>query len=130
MNLVANTATVAGNVTNNNEIITTGAGNLILAGTAGQDILGDGTGTFGSLRLNNAAGAEVKAPITVGGTLNLQTGLFYINNHELTITETGTITGTFSANVMVRTNGVLSDGGIRKLYPASAHDFTFPFGVT
>jgi hypothetical protein len=130
MNLVANTATVTGNITNNNEILTTGAGNLILAGTAGQDILGDGTGIFGSLRLNNAAGAEVKAPITVGGTLNLQTGLFYINNHELTITETGSITGTFGANVMVRTNGVLSDGGIRKLYPASAHDFTFPFGVT
>lgn len=129
-NLLSNTATVTGNVTNNNEIQTTSSGILILAGTAGQDIFGDGTGIFGSMRLINAAGAEAKAPITVNGALNLQTGLFYINNHELTITETGTITGAFNANLMVRTNGVLSDGGIRKLYPAGAHDFTFPFGVT
>ena len=129
-NIVNNTTTVLGNVSNNNEVITVGAGNLILAGAAVQDILGDGTGVFGSVRLNNPAGAEAKAPLSVRGVLNLQSGLFYINNHELTITETGSITGAFSANLMVRTNGVLSDGGIRKLYPAGAQDFTFPFGVT
>jgi hypothetical protein len=56
--------------------------------------------------------------------------LFYINNHQLTLGQAATVTGTFSQNTMIRLNGVLSDGGIRKLVPATAQDFTFPIGVT
>lgn len=130
LNLGANQMTVIGSVTNNNTVSTAGGGFLILAGLAGQDIMGDGTGIFGSVRLNNLAGAELKAAATINSQLNLQSGLFYINNHELTLTETATVTGTFNANTMIRTNGVLSDAGVRKLYPTGAQNFTFPIGVT
>ncbi|MFN5371243.1 MAG: beta strand repeat-containing protein, partial [Bacteroidia bacterium] len=125
-------ATVNRNVTNNSTISTSGVGNLILASAAAQDIFGDGSGVFGSLRINNTSGAgvELRAPISVLGTLNLQAGLFYINNHLLTLGTSATVSGTFSANSMIRTNGVLSDGGIRKMVPAGAQDFTFPIGVT
>lgn len=129
-NMGSNIGTVIGSILNNRTIIN-GAGSVLIAnGTSVQDILGNGNGVFGNLRLNNLAGAEMKAPATVTGELNLQAGLLYINNHLLTFGENATVTGTFSQDRMIRVNGVLSDGGIRKLYPASGQDFTFPFGVT
>lgn len=130
LNLNGSIATVIRNVTNNTAINTSGAGNLIIAGSAAQDIFSSSNGVFGSMRINNLAGVELRAPINVMGTLNLQAGLFYINNHQLTLGQAATVTGTFSQNTMIRTNGVLSDGGIRKLVPATAQDFTFPIGVT
>jgi fibronectin-binding autotransporter adhesin len=130
MILNGSNATVSRNITNNSTISTLGAANLILNGSAAQDIFGNGSGVFGAMRINNLAGVELRAPISVMGVLNLQAGLFYINNHILTLGTAASVTGTFSANTMIRTNGVLSDGGVRKMVPATAQDFTFPIGVT
>ncbi len=130
MNMGTSTATVRGNILNNGTI-SNGSGSFLIAnGTSVQDITGNGNGVFGNLEINNSAGAELKAAISVDGELRLTNGLFYINNHLLTIGELGTITGTFSPSRMIRVNGVLSDGGIRKLFPAGPQNVLLPFGVT
>jgi hypothetical protein len=129
-NSAANLATVTGNIINNQTHTSTGAGYLVLGGTSSQTIGGNGNGVFGSLRVNNAAGVDLEAQATVNGDMNFVAGLFYINNYQLTLGELSTVTGTLNSSTMIRLNGVTSDGGVRKLYPASASDFTFPVGVT
>ena len=126
----ANLATVTGNIINNQTHTSSGAGYLVLGGTSGQNINGNGSGIFGNVRMSNAAGVDLQTAPTINGDLNFVSGLLYINNNQLTLGTTSTVTGTLNANSMIRLNGVTSDGGVRKLYPASASDFTFPVGVT
>ncbi len=130
LNTAGNLATVLGNVINNRTHTSSGAGYLVMGGSSNQTISGNGSGVFGNLRMSNAAGIDLDNPITINGDLNFVAGLFYINNNQLTLGLTSTVTGTLNASSMIRMNGVVSDGGLKKLYPASAHDFTFPVGVT
>lgn len=125
-----NLATVLGNITNQGGHSSTGAGYIIMGGTSPQTISSSGTAIFGSLRLSNAAGGETTCPITVNGDLNLVSGLFYINNHLLTLGVSASVSGTFTSSSMIRINGVTSDGGVTKNYPNSPLDFTFPIGTT
>ena len=126
----ANTITALGNVTNSEVVTSSAGGFFVLAGTSPQTINGNGSGGFGNLRLNNVGGAEITAPITINGELNLANGIFYINNHLLTLGENSSVTGSFNMDNMIRTNGVLSDGGVRKLFGPGSANFTWPFGVT
>ncbi|MEX1190046.1 MAG: T9SS type A sorting domain-containing protein [Bacteroidia bacterium] len=128
-NVQNNTSTVLGDVTNNVNVLA-GTGNFILAGSSTQLINGNGLASFDNLRLENTTGADLTAPITINKDLNINQGILYINNHLLTIGETATISGTMNSNMMIRLNGVVSDAGIKKLFPASAGSFTFPFGTT
>ena len=125
-----NLATVAGNVTSNKIHTSIGAGYLVMGGTSNQIFSGNGSAQYGSVRVSNAAGIETENAMRINGDLNFTAGLFYINNHELTLGESATVSGTINASSMIRMNGVPSDGGVRKLYPATAYDFTFPIGVT
>ena len=130
LNGSTNTITVVGNILNNRNHSSVTPGYLVLAGSAVQTISGNGNGVFGNVRINNAAGIDLSAPATINGDLNFQAGLFYINNNLLTLGTSATTSGTLNQSTMIRLNGVLSDGGVRKMYPASALDFTFPIGVT
>jgi fibronectin-binding autotransporter adhesin len=125
-----NNITVLGSIINNVDINNTGAGYFISNGTSQQVISGNGLGTFGNFRVNNAAGIETTVPLTISGDVNFVNGIFYINNNLLTLTETATISGTTNESRMFRLNGVLSDGGVKKLYAASPQNFTFPIGIT
>ncbi|MEZ5172226.1 MAG: T9SS type A sorting domain-containing protein [Bacteroidia bacterium] len=125
-----NTVTVAGDVLNNAIHTTTGSGYLVMGGTAVQTINGNGSGVFGNVRMNNAAGVNLNAPATINGDINFVAGILYINNNLLTLGTAATTSGTINSSSMIRLNGVLSDGGLKKNYPASAHNFTFPIGVT
>lgn len=129
-NTAANSATLLGNIVNNQVHTSSGAGTLILQGTQTQIIDGNGAGEFGSVRINNSAGVDMIANSTINGTLNFVNGLVYINNNLLTLGENATITGTLNQGNMIRMNGVTSDAGVRKLYPAAPQDFTFPIGIT
>jgi hypothetical protein len=129
-NLFENEATVIGNIINNTQINSTLPGHLNINGTSLQILGGNGNGVYGNVTLNNNAGVNLVVNATINGELNFQSGILYINNHLLTLGTQATIAGTLNATNMIRTNGVLSDGGVRKLYPASAYDFTFPIGVT
>lgn len=124
-----NTMNVLGNVTSNVDV-NADLGYFILSGSSTQLINGDGTASFDNLRLNNTTGVDLTASLTINKDLNINQGIFYINNHLLTITESANISGTMNSNMMIRLNGVVSDAGIKKLFSASSGGFTFPFGTT
>lgn len=129
-NTGTNQATVLTNVTNDGGHASSGAGYLIFAGTVKQFINASGTANFGSIRINNAAGVDANVDMVMNGSIDFTSGILYINNRSLQLGLTSTITGTLNSSNMIRLNGVASDAGVTKLYPASAHDFTFPIGVT
>jgi hypothetical protein len=127
---VLNTVTTLGNIYNQSVHTSTGIGAIVMAGSSLQFIDGDNTGQFGSLTLNNAAGAQTLADMTVNNTLTLSNGIIYIDNNLLSLGSSAAMAGTFSATRMIRTNGAISDSGMVKNYPVGASTFTFPIGVT
>ncbi len=130
LNTGANLLTALSNVVNNGGHVSSGAGFLVFAGSSSQSIQSGSTASFGSMRISNSAGVVAECPVDLAGTLNFTTGLFYINNYLLNLGVSSTVTGTLNSASMIRLNGVTSDAGVRKSYPASASDFTFPIGVT
>lgn len=104
-----------------------GVNALILMGTVNQ--LLSGNGTYGNVVVNNANNIEILGNATINNQLTISAGLVDIGDRTLTLGLNAVVSGTFSTARMIRTNGVLSDGGVTKLYPASALDFTFPIGI-
>lgn len=97
-----------------------------LDGTVTQTITGKGT--FGNLIINNANSVNLADSIRVNRRLALNLGVLDLGEHKLTLGVLADITGSFSSARMLRTNGVLSDGGVQKNY-AGTGSFTFPVGV-
>ncbi|MFN5319739.1 MAG: beta strand repeat-containing protein [Bacteroidia bacterium] len=130
VSLGANTITVAGNVSNDVNVSSAAAGFFVMGGTSAQLLGGSGLGSFQNFRVANAAGVEATSALNINGVLNFNTGILYVNNYLLTLGTTATVTGSLNAGSMIRLNGVVSDAGVKKLYPASASSFTFPIGTT
>jgi len=107
-----------------------GTGRIVLQGTASQTISGNGQGAFGNLEISNSGGIVLRSNLTINGTLTFTAGSLYIDDYLLTFGNAAAIAGTPDAVRSVHTNGVLSDAGVRKLFPAGSADFTFPVGVT
>ena len=128
--LGANTMTVVGNVINDVNVNSDAAGFFVMGGTSTQLLGGSGSGSFQNFRVGNAAGIEATSALNINGILNFTTGLLYLNNYLLTLGTTASVTGSLNAGSMIRLNGVVSDAGVKKLYPASASSFTFPIGTT
>lgn len=120
-----------GNVTNNgthSSPSNASANTLQFTGNDVQEVFGDGV--FGNLVVNNNSGVYMRGPMTINRQLTLTLGLLDLGSNQLTIgVDAPAVSGTFSAARMIRTNGVLSDGGVVKNYPASAASFTWPIGV-
>ena len=130
LNTGANLCTTLLNVVNNSAHTSTGTGFLVFGGSVSQSIESGSTANFGSIRISNSAGVVAESPVTLSGNLNIANGIFYINNNLLSLGASSAVTGLFSSSNMIRVNGVTSDAGVTKSYPAGAHDFTFPIGVT
>lgn len=107
-----------------------GSGRIVLQGNATQTISGNGQGVFGNLDINNPEGIVLRTNLTINDTLTFLAGSFYIDDHLLIFGNASAIAGTIDAVRSVHTNGVLSDAGVKKLFPAGAADFTFPIGIT
>ncbi len=122
-----NIITVIGNITNSAKH--TGTGRILLAGSSVQILSGNGTGKFGNLYLNSAKDVSMISTMDITGVLTFQGRILDIGNNLLILSSTtpGSIVGNSSTSY-IRTNGLTSDAGVRKSYPASAHDFTFPVG--
>lgn len=125
-----NTLNVYGNITNSG--IHSGTGSIVLLDNDPQTIGGNGSGVFQNLNLNNtdalAAPVTLTAGITVNGTLSLTSNkIFSIGSYSLTLGESATIAGTFSASRFVQTSGDIGDKGITKYF--STNSFVFPLGV-
>lgn len=97
-----------------------------LNGPATQTI--SGKGTFGNLIINNTNNVALSDSITVNRRLSLTLGAFDLGEHRLTLGTAAEVTGSFSSVRMLRSNGVLSDGGVRKNFSGTG-SFTFPIGV-
>jgi len=126
-----NTITVLGDI-ENNAIHSSYAGNgIVLAGTQKQVISGSGTGVFGNVELNNTNGVDMVDNTTIKNTLTFTNGFLYIDDYLLTMGTNASIGGTPGTNKMIILNGVLSDLGVKKLFPSGASAaFTYPIGVS
>ncbi|MBO2011873.1 T9SS type A sorting domain-containing protein [Hymenobacter negativus] len=125
------TITALGDVLNSATHTSSTGGSLTLAGTSNQNVGGSGTGRFGNVVLNNAAGATTITNQEITDVLTLTNGALTIGSNLLSLSNpgAGAVTGTFNATRCIRTNGIVADLGVRKSYPGSASDFTFPMGV-
>jgi gliding motility-associated-like protein len=116
-----------GSYTDNN---TLGTG-ISLVGSSVQHV--GGTGTFGWLELNNAAGAVLNNGITLNENLTLTQGAFDIKQYLLTLGQNSIIEANgapFSNTKMITTDGVLSSMGIKKFFTTVPQSFTYPIGTS
>ena len=120
-----------GVIENNATHMSTGAGSIQFAGTINKSIIGNDNGVFGNITMNNAFGISLKSGATINGTIDFTNGSsIFIDDNLLTLGPLSTIIGSGGAGTMIYSNGVISDGGIRKVFPvASPASFTFPIGV-
>jgi hypothetical protein len=100
---------------------------LIFSGTDIQEIFG--TGVFGNLVMENPTSINLKGNITVNNRLHLGGGIFDLSEYKLTLGANAEVTGSFSATRMLRSNGVLGDAGVVKIFASGSAAFTWPIGV-
>ncbi|MGC9375293.1 MAG: hypothetical protein ACP5DQ_09665, partial [Bacteroidales bacterium] len=128
---VGNTVYVQGNLTNNSTYTDNNAG-VVLNGTKFQQLI-SGTGTFGTLELDNAQGARLENDITLTENFILTKGVFDINSKLLSLGENSNIVGSdFSETKMIASDGVYSDVGISKIFTSGDNGTTFlyPLGTS
>ncbi len=119
---------IKGNLTNDGiHSGNSASGGLLLNGTSLQLIAG--SGTFGRLELNNAAGARMENNISLQQDFLLTNGILSVNQFLLTLGTNSNIVGSgFGVNKMIKPDGVFSNIGIRKYFSAGASSFTYPSG--
>jgi len=124
------TVNVKGNVANNATFTNTNTNSgLILNGSSLQRL--SGSGTFGQMELNNAAGAVADNNVTFNKDLVLTAGILDINAFLLTLGQNSNIQGApFSAAKMITSDGVWSNIGIEKVFGSPlTTTFTYPLGT-
>jgi hypothetical protein len=118
-----------------------GAGSIRLTGTTAQIITGDGNGKFNNLTLYKTGGSvtmssnmAITGDLRLAGTtngiwniLNIGSNNLLLESEAVVYSTLNTTAQTFSNNRMIRTNGLMSDGGVSKRY-SSTGAFMFPFG--
>ncbi|QHT66707.1 hypothetical protein GXP67_08565 [Rhodocytophaga rosea] len=125
------TVVARGNILNN--ALHTGAGK-IQTNSGANDIARviSGTGTFQNLEIADQNNVTDLGIITIAGNLNFVTGALDVKDNLLILGENASVSGIDAAsNRYILTNGVLSDGGVRKLFATGNGAFTFvwPFGT-
>ncbi len=104
-------------------------GGIYFAGSQPQTISAYGEGVFGNLTLDNTTGVNITDNCIVTGTLTFVRGALYIDDYLLTLGIDASIAGTTDETKMIILNGVISDAGVRKVFPSGPSAFTFPVGV-
>lgn len=99
---------------------------LVFEGSSLQTI--SGSGVFGNLVLNNSNNLQLNSNISIERQLTMTSGLIDMGANRISFGENASIAGSFSTTRMLRTNGVLSDGGVTKAWNGTG-SFTFPIGV-
>lgn len=126
-----NIINLKGNVTNTAIHSTLAPGNvggIIFNGSVRQNI--NGVGTYGRLEIANSNGVNLNNDFSlINDEFKFTLGSLFIYNHSFSIGTTGNLTGNFNENTMIVTNGVTSDNGVIKQFPASAHNVLIPIGI-
>lgn len=123
-----NIITVMGNISNSAVHESPSGNGIVLSGSVRQLISGSGNGQFGNLSLNNTNDVYLVDNTTINSILAFTNGNLYIDDYQLAFGQNASISGA-AATKMIILNGVVSDEGVKKNYPASASSFTFPIGV-
>jgi hypothetical protein len=128
-----NIITVIGDIYNAATHSSTGSGRINLAGPAVQVLNGDGNGKFGNLYLNNTYDVRMIADMEITGVLTIRNKLLDIGHKLLVLSNTAsnavTASTSFASTRCIRTDGLVSDAGVRKRFPSGPSSFTFPLGV-
>jgi hypothetical protein len=128
------TTTVNGNIVINSTQINSGGGNITLGGTSTTHAITSGGGTFGNLVIGTGSATKnvtLTGNATITGTLNFASTNRYlsIGSNRLTFSSAGVVSGVGNT-AFIRTNGVTSDLGIVKNWPANANTtFTYAIGT-
>ncbi len=102
------------------------AGKVIFSGAAAQTVP---AGTYKDLQLNSAANKTLSGNSSVTGVLSLTSGFLLLNGNNLTVTNTGSITGGSTASFIVTSNnGALINQNIGA--GGKTGNITFPIGST
>ncbi|MGF1586279.1 MAG: beta strand repeat-containing protein [Bacteroidales bacterium] len=130
--------TVNGNITHSGTHFkpAAGAGSIQLTGAGAQVISGNGEGSFNNFTINKPGGSvTMSAKMAITGNLRLASAhRLNIGSNRLTLGPDARVfsalTGTdqlFSATKMIVSQGLASDGGIKKEFSATGN-FLFPIG--
>ena len=103
---------------------------LILMGGSKQYFYGGKNPLFGNITISNTANVEATDSLQVNGVLKFTAGYLFIDGSLLTLGVNSSISGSFDYTKMIRTNGVLSDAGVRKYFASGTSTFTYPFGIS
>ncbi len=101
---------------------------LQFTGTATQTVTG--SGVFGNLVVNNGYTVTLQGATQINRQLTLTNGSLDIGEYRLTLEETATVSGNFGSSQHIRTNGVLSDAGVKKKCASGANNLYFPLGLS
>jgi hypothetical protein len=131
---------VLGTVTNNGTFTSTaGSGFVVVGGTTGAltAYTVAGSGTYGSLRLGGTAATvtvTASGSNTITGQLDLSQGatsrILALGANNLMLGASATVNGTVGVLRMITTNGLVSAGGVSKVFNTGSQTFTYPVGVS
>lgn len=116
----------------------TGTGKIQLNGSSVQsiDVSPEGTASLGNLEITNSYGAGGEISASLNGNLSVNSliltdeGNFYIGSNCLTIGAGGIPTGLiYDDNRMIRTNGLSSDGGVKRFINSTYNNSAVLFPV-
>lgn len=125
------TLNVNGNIVNNSSQV--GAGFIVLTGSSATHTITSANGSFTNLTVGTGATTKdvtVVGNMTIDGVLNFAATNRYltIGSNQLLFSSNATVTGA-GATAFIRTNGVASDLGVVRNWPAGNTSFTYPLGT-
>ncbi len=125
-----NNISLIGNVENNAVHRSSAPGGGIrFEGSQPQLISGNGAGVFGNITINNTTGISMVDRTIINGMLTFTGGALYIDDYPLIMDVNASVSGVTDQTRMIILNGVISDAGVKKIFPSGASNFTFPVGV-
>lgn len=110
---------------------TSSTGQIYMNGGAAQSITSS-NGAIYDLEIDNTNGVSLNGNLGVVNQLDLNNGIFDLNNFKLTTGAEVATTGTFGTTLMLQTNGNASDGGLEYYFDGLTADpasILYPIGT-
>lgn len=109
----------------------TSTGQLLLNGGAAQSITSN-SGLVYDMEIDNTNGVSLDGDLAISDNFALNSGIFNIGTHKLTLAAQPTTTGAFGTSLMIQTAGNASDGGIEYYFDgttANPSSILYPVGT-
>jgi alpha-amylase len=106
-----------------------GPGTLELNGSTEQTISSPTTSALGNITIHNAANIRLLSPISVSGTLAFTTGHLVLDDHNLTLSSSATVTGADASRYIITPDVAASGGTVLRPVPGDGAAVVFPVGT-